>query len=93
MTQVLSFGMPVRNGLLCEAPACKELATHQIKFTTGLAGEETLRCEGHLQLFKNTPTYNVLSFVKLKIPGELNPVDPKDISPKKGDGKPLEKKS
>jgi hypothetical protein len=74
MSQVLKYGVPKKEQILCEAPGCAELATHIVK--TGLAEHPT--CGAHLAAVQTTMTMgSVLSHrvVKLNEPGEHNPVE------------------
>jgi hypothetical protein len=71
MSQVLKYGVPKKEQILCEAPGCTELATHIVK--TGLAEHPT--CGAHLAYAKNGTGLLPNRVVKLNEPGEHNPVE------------------
>jgi hypothetical protein len=70
MSQVLKYGVPVREGLLCSNISCKELAN--VMFTPPDApNDEIFACNDHVTGLVNGK--HIRRFVKLLVPGERNP--------------------
>jgi len=69
MSQVLGFGFPSGERLLCENPACTELATFQAKIGDGKT--DLFGCGEHINQL--TLSHRLLRLVKLEKPGERNP--------------------
>lgn len=77
MSQVLRYGFPAQDWLLCENPVCEDkatfMATEVLSNATG--NKEIFGCTDHIsQLTAHKPS---MRLVKLKVPGERNvvPVD------------------
>lgn len=66
MSQVLKYGVPIRERLLCDSPGCTELATVLIKFATN----EHLTCDQHKTAVLKQQAMQ--RYVVLDMPGERN---------------------
>lgn len=71
MSQVLKYGLPSNERVVCDHPICEELATHQITQKTG-DHRVSFACTEHVKPYLDT-TFR--SIEQLKVPGKLNPVD------------------
>jgi hypothetical protein len=72
MSQVLRYGVPVRERLLCESPGCTELATALIRFVSAPAAHN-FACDQHKhQLSRQQAVHR---YIILDEPGERNPPD------------------
>lgn len=72
MSQVMQYGFPVHDWLLCENPVCEEKATFLATETGPNAkdNKEVFGCTEHIsQLTLHKPS---MRLVKLKTPGERN---------------------
>jgi hypothetical protein len=80
MSQVLRYGFPAADWLLCENPVCEDRAMFMA--TEALAtgkSKEVFGCTEHIsQLTLHKPS---MRLVKLKVPGERN-VEPVDTTKK-----------
>jgi hypothetical protein len=68
MSQVLQYGVPHGERILCEAPGCTELAVRV--FTTVGSTTEGFACKEHAKQMTSGKT--IARYVTLKIPGERN---------------------
>lgn len=70
MSQVLQYGFPNAERLLCDNPACEELATHIAQVYAGDTSREVFGCKTHFnQLLLGQ---NVKRRVTLDKPGQHN---------------------
>ena len=71
MVQSLQFGLPNREGLLCDVHGCKELADWLVRF----GGEEQFACNAHRETLYKKLEVPGSRLQKLNIPGDHNRAD------------------
>jgi hypothetical protein len=73
MSQVMQYGFPHREWLLCENPVCSEKATFMATETGPNAKLQIFGCTEHIsQLTIARPNHVSMRLLKLKTPGERN---------------------
>lgn len=73
MSQVLKYGVPGSDRLVCDNPVCEELATHLLTVVNGSGDatqptKEICACPAHLEHLMGA--YQLQRFRRLRVPGE-----------------------